>query len=124
MHAGLQGVWRVVRRAAWCGVQRARHVLDVISGLAHAHEHNVTQGRHAVLPHSGAGSVQLQQDLIGGEGAQQPHRARRAEGAALPAAHLGRHAERREAAVRYDHSLDLVATWQAEQQLAGAALGD
>ena len=94
MHAGLQGVWRVVRRAAWCGVQRARHVLDVISGLAHAHEHNVTQGRHAVLPHSGAGSVQLQQDLIGGEGAQQPHRARRAEGTALPAAHLGRHAER------------------------------
>ena len=110
---------------AWRGVAwRACDVLDVISRLAHAHEHDVAQGRHAMLPHSGAGGVQLQQDLVGGEGAQQPHRSRRAERAALPAAHLGRHAERREAAVRYDHSLHLVTTWQAEQQLARAALGD
>ena len=95
--------------------------VDVVRGLAHAHEDHVSDGRHRVLAYARLRRVQLREDLVHTERAQQAHRAGGAKGAALPAADLRADAQCREVAVRDDDGLHFVTAGQRNQELPRAA---
>ena len=74
-------------------MQGALHRVEVVKGLAHAHEDEVAHGRHAARPRQPRALPQLREYLLCAEVAPPAHAARRAEEAALRAAHLARYGE-------------------------------
>ena len=114
--------------------QRVQRVLVVVQRLAHAHEDEVGDvvdaravGRLPRFAAQFAGEVQhLGDDLAGGEVAVEAHLPRRAEGAAIGAARLGRDADRRAGAalaaggIEHQHRLDQATVGQLQQNLARA----
>ena len=90
--------------------------------LAHAHEDKVSQGFAAISEE--AGDIHdLGYDLSGGQMAPKTHLPRRAEYASHGAPDLGTDTGRSAAAKVHQHRLYRLAIGQAEQELAGMAIG-
>jgi hypothetical protein len=92
-------------------LDRVEHVVEVVRGLAHAHEH------HLVDRAPRARQRHLRHDLGAAELAREPALARLAEHAAHRAAHLGGHAQAVAlAGCRQQHGLDGLPVGQRDQQ--------
>jgi hypothetical protein len=93
-------------------------VVEVVHGLAHAHEDHVLHRLSQNLP----GHQHLGHDLAGIQVAQVAESCGLAEGAAHLAAHLRRHAQRLVRPHRDHHRLALQAVAQAQQELVGRSI--
>ena len=101
-------------------LQKAQHVLVVIQGLAHAHQHNVGDA----LPGVHGGRLHLGENLRGGKVAGKAALACGAKATVHFTPNLGGNANGSSVVVVHQHAFHMLPIGQAEQVFHRAVLGD